>query len=182
MRTLFFFIAIITITFFSCNSSKSIATQAEIDKLDALIKSKNFTIDSEWAYPMATVAMQRVSVLLQPGNNPNAINLIGNNNYLTIKGDSITSYLPYYGERRMGGGTYGGEDSAIQFKGELQNYKVVQNKDKSYDISFQARSFSENFNVNIRLFTNLKSNISLAGNARSQIRYSGTAKAIEKKE
>ncbi|MBU2951097.1 DUF4251 domain-containing protein [Tamlana agarivorans] len=168
------------LTVMACGSSKTPVSQAEADNLEALIKKKNFRIESDWAYPTASMAMQKASRLLGPGNNPSSINLAGNSNFLKISGDSITSDLPYYGER-SGGGTYGGTDSSIKFKGLMKNYKLEQKNNSNYEISFQAKSNSENFQVRINVFPNLKSDMTLSGNTRSVIRYSGKLIPVSKK-
>ncbi len=173
MKFLYFFIGILML--FSCGASKSVATQAEIDALNAIVKNQKFHIESDWAYPQVTNAVQQVlsSGLMQPGNTPNAISLIGNYNFLTISGDSISSFLPYYGERQMQV-AYGGGDSAIQFDGVFKDYKVTQNnKDNSYTISLEATSKTENFQVFIRLYPNLKARMTLRGMSRFSISYSG---------
>jgi len=158
----------------SCKSSKSTATQADIDDLNVIISNNRYRIESDWAYPQVTRALQQVmnSGLLQSGSSASAVSLIGNSNFLEIKGDSITSYLPYFGERQMQVG-YNSNDSAIQFDGLLEGYKVTKGKKGAYDISFSAMSKSEKFNVNITIFPNLSANVTLNSGSRSGIRYSG---------
>lgn len=158
----------------ACNSSKTVATQSQKDKLKSIVDNKEFRVESEWAYPMVTTATQRVmnSGLLNPGDNASAMNLLGNPNFLEIKGDSITSFLPYFGERQMQV-AYGGQDSAIEFNGLMENYEVMTNKHEGYDINFEAKSNSENFNVTITLYPNEKVDMILNGNSRFPIRYSG---------
>tara|TARA_R110000868_G_scaffold322148_1_gene583135 strand:+ start:580 stop:1083 length:504 start_codon:yes stop_codon:yes gene_type:complete len=165
----------------SCASSKSNATAEEMAALTSLVNNRNFNIESDWAYPLSTMAMQQVlnSGLLQPGNSAGAISLIGNSNFLTISGDSISSYLPYYGERQMQV-NYGGGDSAIQFDGLLEDYELVKNKNGSYTMSFVATSKSEQFNTNITIFPNLRSEIFLNSASRFPIRYSGVV--VEQEE
>jgi len=87
----------------SCSTSKNAATDEDIKALKDLVDSKAFTIESDWANPQVTSATQQVlnSGILEPGSNAGGINLIGNSNFLTISGDSIKSYLPYFGERQM---------------------------------------------------------------------------------
>ncbi|MDD7885730.1 DUF4251 domain-containing protein [Flavivirga sp. 57AJ16] len=176
MKLLYFFIGIAVI--FSCKS-KSAATQAEIDALHTIVKKQTFRIESDWAYPQTTSAVQQVlnSGLMQPGSTSGAISLIGNHNFLTISKDSVTSFLPYFGERQMQV-AYNGGDNAIEFNGVLKDYKAVYNED-SYSISFQAKSNSENFQVFIKLYPNLRTQMTLNGNSRLSIRYSGHLESIE---
>ncbi|TNJ41679.1 DUF4251 domain-containing protein [Tamlana fucoidanivorans] len=172
MKGSYLYAILVFFVLMSCGSSKNQVTQAEIDALTNLVQSKKFTIDSEWAYPMATASMQRVAGLLQPGSNAGSINLIGNSNFLNVSGNTVKSYLPYFGERQMGG-AYGGGDSAIQFDGETKDYKVSEGKNNSYIISFDALSNSENFRVIIKVFPNMNADMSLTGNNRQTISYSG---------
>ncbi|KJD32854.1 hypothetical protein PK35_07695 [Tamlana nanhaiensis] len=159
---------------FSCKSSKNTASDAQIKALANLVENKTFFIESNWAYPQTTNAMQQVlnSGILQPGSNANSINLVGNSNFLKVSGDSIYSYLPYFGERQMQV-AYGGGDSAIEFNGIMENYKIVKRKDQGYNITFNAKSNAESFNVFITLWPSLKSNMSLNSASRFPIRYSG---------
>ncbi|MDO5971423.1 DUF4251 domain-containing protein [Flavivirga aquimarina] len=182
MRFTYFFIGVFIMTF-SCKSSKPAATQAEINFLNTTIKKQMFRIESIWAYPQVTNALQQVynSGLMQPGSNASAISLIGNTNFLTISGDSISSYLPYFGERQMQV-AYNGGDGAIQFSGVLEDYNTIQNKDNSYTISFKAKSNSENFQALIKVYPNLNVNMSLNGNFRFPISYSGSLEPVVEDE
>lgn len=174
MKSFYILVTIASLFFISCSSSKTNTTAEEIAALEIIIKNKNFEIESNWAYPQNSRATQQVlnSGLLQPGSSSSAVNLIGNSNFLRISGDSIKSYLPYYGERQMQV-NYGGGDSAIQFDGLLEDYSVIKNKNNSYTISFQAKSKSEGFNCNIIIFPNLQSTIIFNGTSRSPISYTG---------
>ncbi|MFI1744006.1 DUF4251 domain-containing protein [Thalassobellus sediminis] len=177
MKLINYYLFIITLAFISCATSKNNTTDAEKKALSKLIEKKQFTIKSDWAYPQVTVAMQRAlnSGILQPGNSAGNINLIGNTNFLTISGDTITSFLPYFGERQTQI-DYGGGDNTIKFSGLIKNYKVIKNKNQSYDITFNAKSNNESFNVYIKLRPNLSSELVLNGSSRTSIRYTGAVK------
>ncbi len=162
----------------SCGSAKSKATPEQINTLNTLVSNKQFIIESDWAYPQASMAMQQVSDLLGSSNNAGAINLTSNTNFLKIKGDSITSHLPYFGERQMNVG-YGGSDSAITFKGLIANYTTHTNKNNSTSIEFDATSNSEVFTVTITLWPNLNSEMVFNSSSRNSIRYSGKAMALK---
>jgi len=169
------------LSLWSCKSTKNSATDAEIKALKDLVYSKHFTVESDWANPQVTNATQQVlnSGVLQPGSHAGGINLIGNSNFLTISGDSITSYLPYFGERQMNVG-YGGNDSAIALKGLLENYSVEEKKNNSYLITFNAKTKSETFQVFLTLFSNLNSDMRLNSNSRLSIAYRGTVVPLKK--
>ena len=165
---------------FSCSSSKNMATPEQITALETLVNSKQFKIESLWAYPQTTMALQRVldSGLLPPGSTSGSISLVGNYNFLKVSGDSITSSLPYYGERRMQVG-YGGTDSTIEFKGLVENYSTKKIKNNAIAVMFKAKSNNEVFDVYIELSPNLKSDMVVNGMGRNGIRYSGNLLPIE---
>ncbi|MFD1613687.1 DUF4251 domain-containing protein [Gelatiniphilus marinus] len=180
MKHLSILTLIVAIAFFSCKSASSKITDEQIEALEVLVENRNFTIESTWAHPQTTLATQQVfnSGLLPAGSSSGAINLIGNSNFLTISGDSITSYLPYFGERQMHVG-YGGNNGAIQFNGIVENYTVTEGKRDSYTISCTAKRKTERFKVTIKLFPNLKSYITLTSASRNSISYSGEVKSSD---
>ncbi|SFD40020.1 DUF4251 domain-containing protein [Algibacter pectinivorans] len=176
MKTnLAYFIFVFTIVL-SCKTAEF--KEADIQNFENLIASKNFTIESDRAYPLITNAMQQVlnSGITRPDNAGGVISLIGNYNFLTIKGDSISSHLPYFGERRMSG-DYGGADSTIELEGLMKDYTVTEGKNKTYTITFDAKSKGENFKTQIIVFPSLKAEIQLSGTTRTFISYSGTLAA-----
>lgn len=183
MKRIRFYSVLFAFVLVACKSSKETISPSQIEALNTLVSSQKFTIESDWAYPQVTNAMSQIltSQLMAPGSNASAINLIGNANFLTIKGDSITSYLPYFGERQMQV-AYGGTDSAIQFNGIMEDFKVEQGKNNRKIISFKADSNSENFNVIITLFPNMKSQIMLRGASRFFIQYTGDVSQIKSEE
>ena len=81
------------------------------------VQSKEFVFEADWAQPMTSTALNSIAAsgLLGPGNSANAINLIGNSNFIRFKNDSVYGALPYFGERRMGG-NYGGVQNGIRFE------------------------------------------------------------------
>ncbi len=182
MKTVKYLFIISFFTMLACGTSKP-ATQAEIDALNALVNSKMFKIESDWAYPQLSSATQQVlnSGIMPPGSSSGSINLIGNSNFLKISGDSITSYLPYFGERQMNVG-YGGSDSAIEFIGVVEDYKTNKGKGESTLITFGANTKTENFNVTITLWPNLNSEILLNSTSRALIRYTGKVEAVKKED
>lgn len=174
-----FIIPILGGLLFSCGSSSKIS-DSDSEQLYDLISGEHFEIISNRAFPLATASLNSVlnSGLLPPGDSAGQINLIGNPNHLKVMGDSVAVYLPYYGERQMGGG-YNTNGAGIQFKGTPTKMQITKDDAKKrYDIQFSMKDDSENFNVNITLFPNLTSMISVNSSQRFPIRYSGVVKAI----
>ena len=101
------------------------------------------------------------------------INLIGNPNYFRIKGDSISSELPYYGEVQFSSGHYGGE-SGIELKGLIEDLTIEKNeKNNSYRFRFEASSEEDNYKIYLTLFPNGRSTLRINGNNRFPIEYTG---------
>src|SRR5690606_34557078 len=119
-----FIVPVLFIIFISCGSTpKTNSTDNWI--LNNLIAEQSFEIESRWAQPMTTNAYnQAVNGLLPPGSTAGQINLVGNTNYLRMDKDSISAYLPYFGERQMGG-NYGGTNGGIEFEGVPKNLKIT---------------------------------------------------------
>jgi len=158
----------------SCSGSKNtVSGPKNMGALDSLVQQKEFRIVNNWANPMVTNAMMNLSDLLGPQNNIQRINLMGNPSYLDIKGDSVKAYLPYFGERQMGGG-YNMDGEAIQFDQEAADMKMEYIKAKErYRIRFKANKNSESFNVILEIYANRKTNLMINSTQRNPIRYEG---------
>ena len=166
-----------------CASTKTDTSISSTKMLDDLVTQKSFKIESDWAQPQVTNSLSSVlnAGLLPPGSSASMISLTGNSNYVKIKGDSITGYLPYFGERQMGG-SYGNTGTAIQFDDIPDNYEVTKGKKNSYLISFKIRDKTnqpEGYSVNIELFSNLTSTINVNSSHRFSIRYRGNVSKID---
>lgn len=175
-------IIITLIIFSSCSSSKNVPlTPEQKIKLDQLVEDKNFEINSNWAYPLPSTALNSVanSGLLAPGNTANRINLIGNTNFLIIKGDSIKAQLPYYGERRIVT-NYNSNNVGIALNGLLKEWKAEFHEQKKlYSLRFQANQGTENYDIRITIFPNKKTDINVNSTHRNNISYSGTVKSLD---
>ncbi len=160
----------------SCTTSKKTAdTAAQIQILDQLVASKTFEIESSWAYPLVTNSISSIANagLLPPGSTANTISLIGNTNYLRMYGDSISMYLPFFGEQRLSGG-YNSMDVAIEYNGIPDAIEIKKNDKKQvYEIRFSAKSNRDFHNVFITVSPNLISNITVNSMYRNTISYRG---------
>lgn len=68
---------------------------------------------------------------------------------------------------------YDSHDSAIQFDGLVEHYIVVWNRNKGYDVSFEAIKKPKMLKINIKIFPSLKADKGISGGSRLGIRYSG---------
>ncbi|SDB37669.1 protein of unknown function [Flavobacteriaceae bacterium MAR_2010_188] len=176
------FLSFLLVCFTSCKSKvDSLASQTEITALKNVVDSKNYEIVSDVAYPRATSAMMNIqnSGLFGMGNTANRISLIGNSNFLKVNGDSISSQLPYFGERQMAA-SYDPDDIGINLKGVLEDYSAEWNERKQmYLVNFKARSNREFFDVYINFYPNMTCRMTITGNTRFPIGYSGNLQKID---
>jgi hypothetical protein len=176
-----------TIVFFgllgSCGSAdKNLATAENSKELEQLITGKTLRFEAEWAQPLVTNSLNRIgnAGLLPAGSTASRINLIGNYNFLLIKGDSVEAHLPYYGERQMAAG-YNSSDNGISFKGVAQNMEVSQTeKPLGYRIQFTIPDRTESFQVKVQIYSNLRGVVNINSSHRHPIRYDGKVTDPEK--
>ena len=164
----------------SCTSSK-MHTTAEVKALKDIMNDSVFEFEAQTANPMMTQGMNSISNagLLPPGSTSGMIQLLGITNYLKVKGDSVMANLPFYGERRFGGGY--GSSTGIEFEGIPTSYTQVYNEEKNrYDIRFDISNDMEVYQVNLAVFPSMTANVSVASNQRNVIRYSGTIRSPKK--
>ncbi|MEO8774089.1 MAG: DUF4251 domain-containing protein [Gelidibacter sp.] len=169
-----------------CGSSRSFTEQENqaYQNLQELVASKSFEIVSNSASPNASAAFSRVanSNILGPGNNAANIDISSNSNHLTIKGDSIQGYLPFFGEQNFGGG-YNGNHSGITFNNIPKDYQVIHNDKKhAVDIQFKINDqyrHSDHYSIIITLYLNNRSMIRVQSTTRSSIEYTGLVRKLE---
>jgi len=167
----------------ACGSA-NVVSEADEAVLQAMIDAKSFEIISQSASPQNTAAFNALanSGLLAPGNTAGLINLIGNTNYLKVQGDTISAYLPFFGERRMGG-SYGTRGAGIEFEGVPSDYEVTIGKRNVREIRFSIRDKeqqSEQYQVRINIYPNLSANINVNSTHRTSIFYRGDASTNKK--
>ncbi len=182
MKTNAFLILILALVTVSCNSSKPYVEGLDNNNfskeqkiLIANLNEEGITIVSDWAMPLLDNTLNDLSNsgLLGIGNNASRINLIGNQNYLTIKNDSIIADLPYYGVRTSGGGY--NTDTGIEINQPLENYQIKSGKKNTIVITLDASSGTESYDITLRL--NAKtgySSIFISSTQRRSISYTGS--------
>ncbi len=176
MKAYSFFIAI-AFVLCSCSGSKTVTEQDinNLNNVQELLGTKQFSLEAQWAYPLTIGSLSQLTNagLIGNGNTAGSINLQGNPNFMHIKNDSIHMYLPYYGERRVGGGY--NSNSAVEAKNVMRNYEIKDHSKKNAKvITFDVSQQTETYNVTITTFSNKSSSIVVNSNQRASIRYKGT--------
>ncbi len=164
-----------------CGSTSSLEKDpARIASLEKMVTEAHYEISSDWAFPLMTQGLNSLanSGLFMPGSNASRINLMGNTNYLRVMGDSVAVSLPYFGERRMGGG-YANNDNGINFNGIPDTYSMQWNEKKNrYEIEMEFQQRTETLQFNMIVFPTLKADINVNSTHRTSIQYSGVMTAI----
>ncbi|MEO9513288.1 MAG: DUF4251 domain-containing protein [Flavobacteriaceae bacterium] len=159
-----------------CSSTANTSTNLEeIAALDTMVSARMFEVVSQSAQPMATIGLNSISNagLLPPGSSPGRIDLTTNANYVRVIGDSVIVYLPYFGERQIGGG-YNNKNVGIEFKGIPKDFEIIKNqKTDGYRIRFVIKNHGESYTMTTELFPNHNSAINVISSHRTPIAYNG---------
>lgn len=121
------------------------------------VSDLEFEIENEWANP---TQYQRV-------------NLIGNPNRIKFENDTVEVYLPFFGERYVGG-AYDRDGGAIQFEGKPENLDIREDRQKgAVIVSFEGNRKSENLDFIITIFKNGVARTIVRSSQRETISYDG---------
>ena len=127
-------------------------------QVQALVESKDYTFLARSA-----TTMRGKTIQLTGGYN------------LTVKNDSATAYLPFFGVAYAAG--YGTNDSGIEFDNEMSNYRYEMRK-KSHDIFFEARSSNDNYRVHLSVSPSGYASLNVDSNNRQGMRFNGVMKGL----
>jgi len=143
---------ILSILITGCAGSKRY--DKDISEIKKMISSRMFQIENNWAQP------------LRGGQ----INLIGNDNFITIKKDSLHIFLPYFGVRQFGGYN---ADAGISYEGLLNNLEIDSSYRDKVRVKFETKSGTEQLEYNLEMYSGGKSNLRVSSNLRDAINYRG---------
>jgi hypothetical protein len=172
------FVVLFGVLAIGCKSSQKIVVSNS--SLDKMIARQAFKIEVNAAEPMVTTALAQIanSGLMRPGNTMSRIDVTGEGYFVKMDGDSITAYLPYFGERQMGGGY--GSDAGIKFDGTARDIEITKDESKnSYEITFGSNDSTESYLFTIDVLNNLNTTVHVRSSHRNWIRYQGKAKELE---
>ena len=166
--------------FLNCSSSRYSFGYNEIASFKNLLARRSYEFIASTANPIPGRGMMAIanSGLLPPGSTMSNIQLQGTSNYLRIEEDTISAFLPYYGERQSGGGY--NSDAGIVFDGVPSDYKEEYDAQKNeMRITFTISEKSEGYRVTMNLFPNKKATLVVTSSQRFAIRYLGDIKELE---
>ncbi|WP_106831051.1 DUF4251 domain-containing protein [Parabacteroides pacaensis] len=133
--------------------SKTDKKNTEEQIVKELLESKEYTIEVDRAIPMRGPSRHLTSPYT-----------------LEIKGDSVISYLPYFGEAYSV--PYGGGKGLI-FEAPITDYKLSFNKKGLAKIKFKTYSGEDTFTYTIEVFPNGSASINVLAMNRQGISFYG---------
>lgn len=163
-----------------CSAANQAKDAEALRSLHELMATNAFRFKAQTANPLATRSMNAVanSGLIQPGSTVNRIDIIGIDNYIIIKGDSVMADLPYYGERQIAG-PYNSNQIGILFNGIPKRYQKEFNKRrKAYEILFSISNNTEVYDVTMVVFPNKNTSVHINSSQRLTIGYNGSVKPL----
>lgn len=98
---------------------------------------------------------------------------------LRLQGDSVFSYLPYFG--RAYTVPYGG-GKGLHFSAPIMGYQTGKGRNDATRISFTARKEEDDYRFSIDVYDNGKAYVHIAPQNREQISYDGAIDMKEKEE
>jgi len=137
----------------SCSSSKTTVDEGKAAQIKQQIESRNYKISVNYMLPVQGASRS----LTSPYS-------------LTIQGDTLISYLPYFG--RAYNIPYGG-GKGLNFTAPLFDYSLSFNSKETAEILLRARSEGDVLLYNIEIFNNRKASISVTSNNRQGISFCG---------
>lgn len=110
-----------------------------------------------------------------------SISLTTNENFVKINDGMADGYMPFFGRRYSGGGY--GDSGGIEFKGEMENYKVNNNDKKNrVEINFSAKGKSQIYDVSISAGGSGWANMIIKGSDSSTMSYNGRVSELKEEE
>ncbi len=127
--------------------------EKQAQQVKQAVEDKQFTIEVDRALPMGA----------------RSINLTSSYT-LVIKGDSVSSYLPYFG--RAYTASYGGDNGLI-FGAVLTNYTQTLDKKGNASVHFRTKTDNDSYEFYVNIFTNGSTTINVTPVNKQSISYYG---------
>jgi len=123
------------------------------DEIDGLLTARNFVFRPQQALPSGWRSVQ-LDFFFDA----------------EIKGDTIISYLPFYGVAYHA--EYGGRNSPLSFTKPIENYKIEKDK-KGYSIGFEVKNEMDYMTFTFRISENGYASLTVTSVNRQPISYHG---------
>lgn len=140
---------------------KELKSQKEYEAMKDLVNSKSYEFSADWI-----------------SSTGSRINIASGSNTITIAQDSATAGMQYFGTV-TNIGVRGSE--GVSFDNVMKNYKIkFDDRKKKVAVSFTVKNKSENFDINLTIFSSGKAYADVYSNHKSNVTYDGNVTAVKK--
>ncbi len=153
----------------------SFAQTAE-ERTATMLKAKTYIFVATSAMPSNAYELSKVMSKMQGGAQSGFINLNGDGYELTVTGDSVVSYLPYYG--RSYSAPINQNEGGVKFTSKQFTYKSTQRKKGNWDISITPKDVSESYRLTLNVAKGGNATLYLHSNNKQTISYNGYLKPL----
>lgn len=167
---LFIALAILLFSVQAQNSEKKSRKELKAEKkaqhiaeIKAIVESRNFIFDASAANPMSGSTVSLTT-----------------DYEMTIKNDSVFSYLPYYGVA-YSGAAFSGNDSPMTFNKPIEQYTSEATKN-GHMVKFKVKNVNDVINCTFHISETGSTSLSVSSINRQSINYSGDLLKIEEKK
>lgn len=134
----------------------------QIAEIKAIVENRNFVFNASTANPMSG----------------STVNLTTDYE-MTIKNDSVFSYLPYYGVAHSGA-AFGNNNSPMRFNKPIEQYSSEVTKN-GYRVKFKVKNVNDVIDCTFHISETGSTALSVSSMNRQSINYSGDLLKIEEK-
>lgn len=153
---------------------------AAFNKIVQLIKSKNFYVNVDAAFPMGNSS---ITIDTKHGSKriggEGYISLANNEGELFITDSVVTGHMPFFGRAYSIPYGEGGGMEFSKTKLEKESIQVVQKKKKQYvEYNFSVRKDNDVITFHLEVYSNGKCSVNVHSNNRASISYNGEVTPI----
>ncbi|MBC2840533.1 DUF4251 domain-containing protein [Robiginitalea sp. SC105] len=161
-------VAAIVMLLGSCQAAAPVSAEQQAN-FDRMVEGKALYFEVEHVQPLSAQAAP-----IRSGSRYR-INVTGEGYYLSLQGDSLETYLPYFGQR------YNVSDyqnrSGIELNTSADDYQVARTN-KGYRMEFFGQEGYERFRMLLNVLPNGRAELSVFSPQRNVIRFSGNIREI----
>jgi hypothetical protein len=166
---------VLLLVFTSYTTSFTEEDRAKLVTLQNQITEQSFKFKANAVIPFNTQALNGVAndILSHTGNSSARIHVRGDNNTLKIGEKRAVFALPFYGERRMGGGYT--NDTGFNFTAAIKDLTSTINEKKGYiSYEFTANNKTETLDIELQFYSPNTVKWNIASSHRTFIKYKGS--------
>ncbi|MFT7084049.1 MAG: hypothetical protein ACJAT0_002546 [Nonlabens sp.] len=179
----YFLLLVLLLVFSSCKSSFTEEDRTKLITLQNQIKEQSFEFKANAVIPFNTQALNSVAndLLIRTGNSTARIHVQGDNYTLKIGEKQAVFALPFYGERRIGGGYT--NDTGFNFTAVIKDLTSTMNEKKGYiSYEFRANNKTETLDIELQFYSPNTVKLSINSSHRTSMKYDGYIKWLEIEE